>query len=556
MNVLICAINSKYIHSSLAPWYLKAAVNSTSKACCEILECTINEREEEIFQKLCQKQYELICFSTYIWNVKMVIRLSKRLKEKENTKILLGGPEVSYNAKEILAEYDFIDYVISGEGEEPLAALIAGKKPKEISGLLYRNGEEIVIKSPHVSKKDPPFPYSDEYLESLNGRITYLETSRGCPFNCAFCLSGRCGGVRFFDLEESKRKILLLANSGTQTVKFIDRTFNANKKRAIEIFQFIIDAYNDKKIPPSVCFHFEIEGELVDEKTFETLKKAPNGLFQFEIGLQSFNEETLNHINRKTDLNKLSKVIEKIIALENIHVHIDLIAGMTYETMSSFANGFNKAIKLRPHMLQLGFLKLLHGADMREDSDKYYCEYSNEPPYEIISTEWMSNAELKSIHIFEDVFEKLYNSARFPSTCEYIFSKVENVFEALMDFAIFCEENNVENKLDNFTEAILKYFGNLQYINRRELRDFLAIDRLSSNRMGNLPECIKIHSPIIKKTLNELEKNPNTRKEKGIKRAATILPSKNEFVYVDYKNFDKVKKSYKINKIFINFDEK
>ncbi|MBQ8546427.1 MAG: DUF4080 domain-containing protein [Clostridia bacterium] len=555
MNVILCAINSKYIHSSLAPWYLSAKIKDFDGVSCEVVEFTINENYETIFKKLSSCHFDLIGFSTYIWNIDLILRLAKDLKKSKNARIFLGGPEVSYNADEILSKYDFIDFVISGEGEEPFEKLIKSSSCEKIDGICYREDSKIIIKEPHICSNDPPFPYTQKYFDTLNGRITYIETSRGCPFRCAFCLSGRCSGVRFFDLEESKRKILLLANSGTQTVKFIDRTFNANKKRAIELFNFIIDSYNDEKIPPSVCFHFEIEGELIDEDTLKTLKKAPNGLFQFEIGLQSFNEKTLEYINRKTNLQKLSDIIKEIIALSNIHVHIDLIAGMSYETMKTFEDGFNRAISLRPHMLQLGFLKLLHGADMREDFDKFTCEYSKEPPYEVISTEWMTKEELKDLHIFEDTFEKLYNSARFPNTCEYIFSKVENVFEEIMLFASYCEKNRVENSLDEFTSAILKHFGTRLYINGRELRDFLALDRLSTNRMGTLPECIKIHTPIIKKMLNELEKNSFTKREKNVKRAATILPSQNKFIYVDYRNYDKVKKSYNVNEMFIKFDE-
>lgn len=556
MTALICALNTKFIHSSLAPWYLCAAVHNTSGGKAQVFEGTINENVNDLLSKILNYDFDIIGFSVYIWNKKQAIQLAKLIKEKrENVKIVFGGPEVSYNAEEILSENDYVDYVISGEGEEPFSSLVSGKPEADIKGLCYRKGNEIVIKPPYVSNFDPPFPYVDEYFETLNGRIVYLETSRGCPFNCAFCLSGRCGGVRFFDIEESKKKILLLANSGTQTVKFIDRTFNANKKRAIELFNFIIDSYNDKKIPPSVCFHFEIEGELVDCETIETLKKAPKGLFQFEIGLQSFNERTLEYINRKTDLEKLSKIIKEIISLGNIHVHIDLIAGMSYEDMDSFKNSFNKAVELRPHMLQLGFLKLLHGSDMRENKGKFKFEYSNEPPYEVVSTEWMKKEELEKLHIFEDVFEKLYNSARFYNTCKYLFSKVENIFEAIMSFALYCEKSKVENTLDDFTKAVLDYFTTALYINSRELRDYLAIDRLTTNRMGTLPECLRIHSPVIKKMLNELEQNSDTKREKNVKRAATILPTMKKFIYVDYKNFDKVQKTYKLHEIFINFDE-
>ena len=556
MNVLFCALNSKFIHSSLAPWYLKASVEKNKDVKAQVLEGTINEKESNILEKILNYNFDIIGFSVYIWNVKLVLSLAKEVKrQRPGAKIVLGGPEVSYNAKSILKENLFVDLIISGEGEEPFLMLTQGLPHEKIDGLCYKKNNEIVIKPSHVSNFDPPFPYTEDYFKELNGRITYVETSRGCPFNCAFCLSGRCGGVRFFDLEESKRKILLLANSGTQTVKFIDRTFNASRKRAIELFQFIIDNYNNGNIPDNVCFHFEIEGELVDDDTVEVLKKAPKGLFQFEIGLQSFNEKTLEYINRKTNLDKLSSVVKQILSLGNIHVHIDLIAGMSYEDYESFANSFNMAIELRPHMLQLGFLKLLHGAEMRENTDKFKFEYSTEPPYEVISTEWMTKEELKKLHIFEDIFEKLYNSARFPNTCKYLLSKVQNVFKLLMDFALFCEQENIKNTLDDFTEAILKYFGAQQYINSRELRDFLAIDRLSTNKMGTLPESLKIHSPFIKNMLNELEKNEATRKEKGVKRAATILLTKYKFIYVDYKNIDKVQKNYKVYEIPIKFDK-
>lgn len=556
MNILFCALNSKFIHSSLAPWYLKAAVEGDTKSRAMVFEGTINENEEILLDKILKYDFDMIGFSTYIWNVKSVLSLSKKIKMiRPNSKIVLGGPEVSYNANEILKDNPFIDFIISGEGEEPFSQIASDTPYEDVYGLCYRKNDEIIIKSPHVSNFDPPFPYTESYFESLNERITYIETSRGCPFNCAFCLSGRCGGVRFFDLEESKRKILLLANSGTQTVKFIDRTFNANKRRAIELFRFIIDSYVSEKIPPCVCFHFEIEGELVDEETIEVLKNAPSGLFQFEIGLQSFNGKTLEYINRKTNFPKLTSVIRKIISLGNIHVHIDLIAGMSYESLESFENSFNEAIKLRPHMLQLGFLKLLHGAEMRENTEKFKFEYSKEPPYEVVSTDWISSEELERLHLLEDAFEKLYNSARFFETCEYIFSNTENVFKVIMDFALYCKKENVKNTLDDFTSSILKFFGGLQYINGRKLRDFLALDRLSTNKMGTLPESIKIHSPIIKKALNELEKEPTTKKEKGVKRAATILPTMSKFIYVDYKNIDKVQKRYKVNEIFINFEE-
>ena len=553
MKILFCALNSKYIHSTLAPWYLAAAAEQAG-AQATVFEGTINEKIDDLYRKIEAYDFDIIGFSTYIWNKKYVLSLAELVKLRLNKTVILGGPEVSYNAREILEGNPFVDAVISGEGEEPFYQIAVGKNYDEISGLCFRKNGEIIVREPHVSKKNPPFPYSQKYLDSLSGRIAYLETSRGCPFRCAFCLSGRQGSVRFFDIEESKRKILLLANSGTQTVKFIDRTFNADRKRANEIFSFIIDEYG-KKIPTSVCFHFEIEPNLVDDEAIKVIEKAPVGLFQFEIGLQSFNEKTLQYIYRHSNLEKTVNAIKRIVCLGNIHVHVDLIAGLSFETMESFADGFNKALKLRPHMLQLGFLKMLHGAEMREDNERFEAEYSSEPPYEITSTKWLSEHELNKLHTFEDVFEKLYNSGRFPRTCEYIFSLCENPFSEIMSFGEYCEENSVSNTLDSFTEAVYNYFLEKSGVDKKILRDCLALDRLSTNKMGVLPEFLKVRSPVIKKMLNELEKDKETRREKNVKRAATILLSRPAFAYVDYKNLHKVKKTYKIHEMYINIDE-
>lgn len=554
MKILFCALNSKYIHSTLAPWYLAASAEKVRGVSAMVFEGTINEKIEDLYSKIEANEFDIIGFSTYIWNKKYVLALAELVKYKLNKTVILGGPEVSYNAKEILEKNSFVDAVISGEGEEPFYQIALGKSYDEIDGITFRKNGEIIVKKPRDFVSDPPFPYTQKYFDSLCGRIAYLETSRGCPFRCAFCLSGGKGSVRFFDIEESKRKILLLANSGTQTVKFIDRTFNADKKRANEIFGFIIEEYG-KKIPTDVCFHFEIEATLIDDETIDVIEKAPEGLFQFEIGLQSFNEKTLQFIYRRSNLEKTVNAIKRIISLANIHVHIDLIAGLSFETLESFASGFNKALKLRPHMLQLGFLKMLHGAEMREQGERFEVEYSQEPPYEIISSKWLSENELKELHTFENVFEKMYNSGRFPRTVEYIFSLCENPFIEIMEFAKHCEKIKLSNTLDAFTEALYNYFLTKEWIDRLVLRDMLALDRLSTNKMGVLPEFLKVHSPLIKKMLNELEKNKETRREKNVKRAATVLASRPYFVYVDYKNLHKVEKTYKVNEIYINYDE-
>ncbi|MBO5212212.1 MAG: DUF4080 domain-containing protein [Clostridia bacterium] len=546
MKVLICALNTKYVHSSLAPWYLKAAVEKySSNSVCDVYESTINEDEEKIIKHLLEAEADMIGFSAYIWNIGKLISISKRIKKQKKVKIFFGGPEVSYNAKEVLEKNPHIDFIISGEGEEPLAKVCDNVSYRDIEGLCYRDGDNVMEKEPYISKKDPPCPYTEEYFKALNGRISYIETSRGCPYRCAFCLSGRCGGVRFFDIEEAKRNILLLANSGSKTVKFIDRTFNADKKRAKEILSFIIDNYG-KNIPGSVCFHFEIEGEIIDDETVEILSKAPVGSIQVEIGLQSFNEKTLNHINRKTNLAKLTENIKKLVSLENIHIHVDLIAGLPYEDIVSFGESFNKALALNPHMLQFGFLKLLHGADMREDKERYCCEYSKEPPYEVLSTPHLTNDDLNTMHLIEDVFDKIYNSGRFVRTAKYIAQKSEDPFKTYTGFAEFMKNHKNDTSLDAFTLCMLEYFSTLDFLSSDILRDCMALDRLSSNRMGMLPEFLKYRGADIKKALSFLESNESTKRRQGIKRAATFLKTENVFAYVDYDCKNPVTDQYEI----------
>ena len=548
VKIVLCSINSKFIHSSLGVWYLKAAMIDLREVECVVIEATINEDIDEIYERIVDEKADIVGFSTYIWNKLTVLELAKRVRNATKAKILLGGPEVSYNAKEIMEENEFVDYIISGEGEEPIRQLSMGYAPDQIDGLIYKKGGEVYEKSPCVMTSDPPNPYTDEYFERLNGRIAYIETSRGCPFKCAFCLSGRCGGVRFFNLEQAKSNIIKLANSGTQTVKFIDRTFNADKKRAREIFEFLIDSY-EISIPSGVCFHFEIEGELLDEETFEVLRRAPKGLLQFEVGVQSFNYETLKAIDRKANIEKLKENVKSLIKLGNIHTHIDLIVGLPFEGYESFKASFNEAYSLKSHMLQIGFLKLLHGTKMRENQVGKYA-FSHTPPYEIEENEWLSRENLIELHMLEDVFEKMYNSRRFGLTCEYLERKFATPFEIYAGFAKFLSESGGDNSLDTFTEHMYNFFAKFDNVNNDELRDCLAIDRLATNRMGALPYFLKYHSPLLKSTLNDLEKNEDTKSHKGIKRAATVLKSKRVLAYVDYTVRD-----YVTNRFLVKFTE-
>ena len=332
MKIVLCSINSKYIHSSLAVWYLLAAAKqSGTDHEVKVVESTINSQVEDIVAAIIAEKPDAVGFSAYIWNIEYVRKAAHTLKLiNSDIRIFLGGPEASYDAEELL-ENDYIDWIIKGEGEASFIKLLKDNFSVPVKTVL--SGPCL----PYIN------PYTKEYMATLNGRIAYLETSRGCPFSCGFCLSGRDETVRFFDMEESKKNIILLANSGTKTVKFVDRTFNCNDKRAREIFEFIALEREEGNIPQDVIFHCEVETDLFTQSTLDYLKTLPKGLFQFEAGLQSFNVETLKAVNRRTDMPKLVHNLKEIVSGGNIHLHIDLIAGLPYEDFDSFTRSFNQA---------------------------------------------------------------------------------------------------------------------------------------------------------------------------------------------------------------------
>jgi radical SAM superfamily enzyme YgiQ (UPF0313 family) len=563
LNVIICTLNSKYVHSSLAPWCLMAGITKwcNKGILAEVLEGTINEKPETFLQKIIERKPDVIGFSCYIWNITAIINLVKLVKQHlPKTIVVLGGPEVSYNSGQVLSTHPYIDYIISGEGEKPFALflneLYKGEPPYNIPGVSYRLDSEIKQSPPYVTDEQPPSPYTNKYFEVLNKRIAYLETSRGCPYSCAFCLSGREASVSYFDIERAKKELILLANSGTKTVKLVDRTFNAHKKRAAELIDFIISKYGTE-IPNGVCFHFEIAGDILDFSLINLLGTAQKGAIQLEIGLQSFNTKTLEAINRKTDLNKLTQNISRLVANANIHIHIDLIAGLPFEDLNSFASSFNTAYNLKPHMLQLGFLKLIHGSPMRENRDQFPCHFSELPPYEVISTPWLSEDELKLLHDTEDALDRLYNSGRFRRTLDYILSQSGiTPFELYCNFGKHCSSIKISNiSLDDYTAVVYNYFSRWDKIDKTILRDIMVCDRLSTNSTGSIPPVLEVKDEKLnlelKTVLKKMRLNKNTAPLRGVRRGAAILCSERCIVYADYKNQNPVTGDFVLKKYYI-----
>lgn len=550
MKVLIVSLNSQYIHSSLAIWYLYASAKNMcdSKINLKVLEGTINEEVDDLYNRISQEKADVVAFSVYIWNIKTVIILAQKIKKSNpDIKIVLGGPEVSYSSDKVLTENKFIDFVLLGEGEETFPLLLNTINNKEIyeniTALSYRKKGKIILGKPHISTNEPINPYCDEYLSSLKGRIAYLETSRGCPFSCAFCLSGRCGNVRCFNIDRAKSDIILLANSGSKIIKLVDRTFNANRKRAYEIFRFIIDNYG-KEIPNDVCFHFEIAGDLLADDDFELLKVAPQGLIQFEIGVQSFNEKTLKAVNRITNSEKLINNIKRLTELKNIHTHIDLIAGLPFEDYKIFRKSFNIAYSLNADMLQLGFLKLLHGSSMRENIELFPLNFTNEPPYQVIDTPWLSDSDIAKLKACENALDRFVNSGRFLLTINYIFNTLKyNPFDTLTELGVFTGCDSCS--LNEYVNKIYSFFSNK--CDSQKLRDCLICDVASSVKNTVLPSSLIIYDKRLSNLKKMLETNPNTKKRKGVMRNVFLLYGKGCGAYVDYDKTEKGK--YIVNKI-------
>lgn len=557
MKTLICTLNSKYIHSALAPWCLFAACKAfcSNTISFRVLEGTVNENQQKLFEKILCENADVLCFSCYIWNIEKTLSLCAEIKKASpDTVIVLGGPEVAYRQCDVLKNNSFVDYVLSGEGEITLPQLIncleSNGDAELISGISFCKNSNYIIKKEAVSDSfNFPSPYCGDYFDSLNSRIAYIETSRGCPFSCAYCLSGRCGKVKFKDLEQTKKEILLLASSGTKTVKFVDRTFNCNNNRAIEILRFIRKS-RGCLIPKNVCFHFEINADILNQSFIDEVALAEKGSVQFEIGIQSLNEQTLETIGRKSNKEKLFSNIKKLLALGNCHIHTDLIAGLPFESYESFINGFNQCYNLKANMLQLGFLKKLYGSPMDENSENFPSVHQPFPPYEVISTSYITETELNYLRLAESALDRLHNSGRFTRTLDYILSKSEKTpFDIFLYIGLSVGRKHLP--LDSFTDEVYAELIRLNGINSEILRDKMIFDRLACNNSGIIPKSLYRADKRLKKVKTKL--NESYPVANGVNRCTAILYTSQTVIFSDYSERDSVTGEYTVNELPFEF---
>ena len=477
MRFLLCGINAKYIHSNLAIFSLKAYTDRKKIPGAEIVlkEYTINNYVEDILQDLYETKADVIIFSCYIWNISFVRELAAELKKvSPEVKIWAGGPEVSYAANKFLMENPVFDLIMQGEGEEVFSELVrleieaeAKKKleskqlesqdsykknnpenednprTNKMNKLNLQNLQGIAVRdftektglrdasnisevsedkyetkiintgfAPLMDMDVIPFVYEDFQL--FEHKILYYETSRGCPFRCSYCLSSVDKTVRFRSLSLVKKELDTFLAAKVPQVKFVDRTFNCNRQRAIDIWTYLVEHDNGV-----TNFHFEISSDLLGEEELELFVKMRPGLIQLEIGVQSTNGQTVDAIHRHMDLEKLFYYVDRVHQLGNIHQHLDLIAGLPYENYERFGESFNDLYAHEPDQLQLGFLKVLKGTVMEEEVRKYNILYRAQPPYEVLGTEWLSYDEIILLKGVEELVELYYNSGQYTLTLKY-----------------------------------------------------------------------------------------------------------------------------------------
>jgi len=494
MKVVLTTLNAKFIHSSMALKYLEVACQSLhSEIVCK--EYTINNELLAILSDIYKEQPAVVGMACYIWNVDMTLKLAGLLKKVlPQVVIVLGGPEVTYDPAEMMQQHRCVDYIVQGEGEETLRELLIALQSNlpvhNIAGLAFRHNEEVVVGMPQIvaDVNTIPFPYCDEDIDKLKDKIIYYESARGCPFSCSYCLSSATSGVRFFSLNRVYQDLQFFITHNVRQVKFVDRTFNARKEHYLPILKFL--ASSDCR----TNFHFEIAADILDDEVLEFLKEVPVGRFQFEIGIQSTCEETLDNISRHNNWSKIADYVTRIISYKNIHVHLDLIVGLPQESYERFGQSFNDVYQLQPHMLQIGFLKMLKGAGIRTSADRYNYIYLDFAPYEVLGNDCLTYRDIRKLKILEEIFNQVYNTGRFQCTLQYLISiHGGNAFNFYNDLATYWEEREL-HLVAHSNKSLYKYLVEFCQAHHAQevdlLQEFLKFDVLISEKGAVRPEIL------------------------------------------------------------------
>ena len=502
MNILLTAINAKYSLRAYA-----AGKCEKYKEEIGIAEYTINQPLDQILMDLYKRKPEVLCFSCYLWNIEYVEQLVAELgKIMPQTDIWLGGPEVSYHASHMLEQFPQVYGIMRGEGEETFLELAefyynnSGKsleqcekvqRLKEIVGITFRDGEEIIETADRsvMDLSKVPFVYED--LDVFKNKIIYYESSRGCPFSCSYCLSSIDKCLRFRDLGLVKKELQFFIDHEIPQVKFVDRTFNCKHSHSMEIWSYIKEHDKGK-----TNFHFEVAADLLNEEELNLISTMRPGLIQLEIGVQSTNEQTIKEIHRTMKFSQVTEVVNRVHAAKNIHQHLDLIAGLPFEDYNSFHKSFCDVYALRPEQLQLGFLKVLKGSYMEEKTKDYELLYQNRPPYEVLSTKWLPYSDVIRLKGLEEMVEVYYNSRQFEHTMELLEQVFGDAFVMFEEMSNYYEEHGYygvnHNRVARYEilYAFIKEVALVQYetlLTEEQFRQTLVMDLYLRENMKNRP---------------------------------------------------------------------
>ena len=436
MRVLLTAINSKYIHTGLGLRYVGEYAKQKGHHV-QLLEETINSNILDVLEKVMVVQAEVYGFSVHIWNKPYVMQLIAMLRKlRPEAVIVVGGPEVAFAAERIFTEQPAIDYIVQGEGELCFSELLQSLEKKEAipEHIAYKVGDKVRLNGGTTVIEDLsilPFPYPDLEQVLAEHKIVYYEATRGCPFRCAYCLSGISHNVRKRPLAMVLADLDRFIAAGAPLVKFVDRTYNLDEQYFLPMMQHLAAA--DTK----ATFHFEIKADMLSEKVLDFLATVPKGRFQFEIGIQSTHKPTLEAINRRDNWEKLAGNVRRLLAMDNMHIHVDLIAGLPYENLTTFGKSFDDVYALGAHMLQLGFLKVLPGTQMEQETKEHGLLYMDEPPYEILATKYVPYEDMQLLKRIENVLDQTSNSGNFKYCLQALLRS-----EGLNPFAFYCKLTN------------------------------------------------------------------------------------------------------------------
>lgn len=497
-RIILCTLNAKYIHASLGLRYLMANMKRHAAADLAaqtlLVEYTLAKKTEQMVQDLLQKlgpvqadQAQIVGFGVYIWNVLQTTELVRQLKiSRPSLKIVLGGPEVSHEIEqqEIV---QLADHVITGWGDVSFPklcnALVHGPKPLM---------KVIVGEQPPMDQIE--LPYQNFSDEDLAHRVLYVEASRGCPFKCEFCLSSLDKTACAFDLQPFLNELDILYKRGARNFKFVDRTFNLKIETSVQILQFFLDRI-DSDGSENLLVHFEVIPDHLPDRLKTIISQFPTGVLQFEVGIQSFNEEVQKLISRRQDNARTEANLRWLIQQSNVHLHTDLIFGLPGETIESFADGFDRLWAIGPQEIQLGILKRLRGTPIDRHTHAFGMTYDNQPPYVVQKTKDLDEHIVQRFSRMAKYWDLVVNSGRFKKTVPLLMKPVQAQASSFWSFMHFSDALWLSTgktyglSPENLVDGIFDYLTMDRGLLADQVRSLLLEDYLDSGARAR-PKCL------------------------------------------------------------------